>query len=334
MERHEIEAKLEAARSLAWFHRFEVIKGSGIYTPGSAARDYDHVFKYLDVDTSSFENMRVLDVGAATGGLSFFLEDCGANVVALDPDDPNQNGFNVVHEIRNSSVTHTRTSVYDICPDQLGTFDIVFFFGVFYHLQHPLLALQRINSVCKPGALLIGGGTSSDRWFFNDDDDWTQGADFESINSKRILNRAVLNVKNLNELALAGFSAKPYLHDKTIWYLPNRSCLKEWLEASGFAVDGIATGSVPLYEFYDDRGDARRKRRLLDWIPSRLRNNKIWPLERYRGNLNFKARYESEPTPEWPGPRMQQYQVPTRYELEQLRRENELLKSKLEAPVA
>lgn len=329
MDTREIEAKLEASKSLAWFQRFEIIKGSGIYTPGRSSRNYDRIFQTLELDPSILANQRVADIGAATGALSFYLEDCGAKVVAVDPDDPEQNGFNVVHEIRNSSVAHKRISVYDLCPEQVGTFDVVFFFGVFYHLQHPLLAFQRLNSVCKPGSLLIGGGTSGDRWFFNDDNDWTKGADLEMINRRRILNRNILNVDSLNDLALTGFSAKPYMHDPTIWFLPNRSCLKEWVEASGFAVDLMATSNQPLLSFYDDRAESQRRQGLLDRLPLRFRRNKLWPLERRRSSLMFKARYVSEPTPEWPGPRMMQYQIPTRFEVEKLRRENKSLKAEL-----
>jgi tRNA (mo5U34)-methyltransferase len=39
-------------------------------------------------------------------------------------------------------------NVYDLEPKRLGTFDLVLFFGIFYHLKHPQLALERIRSIC------------------------------------------------------------------------------------------------------------------------------------------------------------------------------------------
>ena len=43
--------------------------------------------------------------------------------------------------------------VYDLSPEKVGVFDVVLFLGVFYHLSHPLLGLERVASVT--GDLLI-----------------------------------------------------------------------------------------------------------------------------------------------------------------------------------
>ncbi len=39
-------------------------------------------------------------------------------------------------------------SVYDLSEERLGRFDVVFCFGVLYHLRHPLLALDCLAGVC------------------------------------------------------------------------------------------------------------------------------------------------------------------------------------------
>ncbi|HEY1306001.1 MAG TPA: DUF1698 domain-containing protein, partial [Vicinamibacterales bacterium] len=39
--------------------------------------------------------------------------------------------------------------VMDLSPERIGTFDVVFFLGVLYHLRHPLLALERVASVTR-----------------------------------------------------------------------------------------------------------------------------------------------------------------------------------------
>ena len=53
----------------------------------------------------------------------------------------------MVHELRNSKVETTEAEVYDLDPDVIGTFDVVLFLGVLYHLPHPLLALEKVASV-------------------------------------------------------------------------------------------------------------------------------------------------------------------------------------------
>ena len=58
-------------------------------------------------------------------------------------------GFEVAKEILKSNVEFKKASVYDLSPEKFGMFDIVLFLGVFYHLRHPLLALERIFSVTK-----------------------------------------------------------------------------------------------------------------------------------------------------------------------------------------
>jgi tRNA (mo5U34)-methyltransferase len=35
----------------------------------------------------------------------------------------------------------------DITPHRVGTFDVVLFLGVLYHMRHPLLALERVASL-------------------------------------------------------------------------------------------------------------------------------------------------------------------------------------------
>lgn len=59
----------------------------------------------------------------------------------------------MAHELRNSKATFHHMSIYDITPD-LGMFDIVFCFGLYYHLKHPMLALEKIASVTKEYAII------------------------------------------------------------------------------------------------------------------------------------------------------------------------------------
>jgi hypothetical protein len=68
-----------------------------------------------------------------------------------------------VKEIKKSSATYVRGSVYDALPEDLGVFDIVLFAGVYYHLTSPVLALQRIRKLlANEGTLFIEGASATD----------------------------------------------------------------------------------------------------------------------------------------------------------------------------
>src|SRR5205085_1263649 len=98
---------------------------------------------------------RVLDIGCAEGFFSFESERRGAReVIGIDSFPDSVRRFNVVKEARQSNATAYLLNVYDLDPRRLGTFDVVLFYGVFYHLKHPQHALEKIKSVCT-GQLLF-----------------------------------------------------------------------------------------------------------------------------------------------------------------------------------
>lgn len=98
---------------------------------------------------------RVLDIGCAEGFFSFEAERRGAReVIGIDSFPDSVRRFNIVKEARQSNATAFLMNVYDLEPKRLGTFDLVLFYGVFYHLKHPQLALERIRSICT-GTLLF-----------------------------------------------------------------------------------------------------------------------------------------------------------------------------------
>jgi tRNA (mo5U34)-methyltransferase len=103
----------------------------------------------------------VLDIGAWDGFFSFEAERRGARrVVALDHviwNDPTvgRKGFDLAHRILNSKVEDVDCEVHSISPEKVGgIYDLVLFLGVLYHVQHPLLALERVSSVCGKQLIL------------------------------------------------------------------------------------------------------------------------------------------------------------------------------------
>ncbi len=106
--------------------------------------------------------LRVLDIGCAEGFFSFEAERRGAReVIGIDSFSDSVRRFNIVKEARQSNATAFLMNVYDLEPKRLGTFDLVLFYGVFYHLKHPQYALERIRSICT-GTLLFQTHTYED----------------------------------------------------------------------------------------------------------------------------------------------------------------------------
>ncbi|MEL7473284.1 MAG: class I SAM-dependent methyltransferase [Planctomycetota bacterium] len=218
--------------------------GSGVFTPGAQGIDFRKRFDVLGVDPSWFARKRVLDIGAFTGSLTFLLEDLGAEVVAFDIADPDLCGFNIVRECRGSDVRHVRQTVYNLHPQDHGMFDAVMYFGVFYHLKHPILALERINAVLREGGLLLGGGTTIDRWFHNHDESCQQGCDLERITMENVVTHKdthgpIMSVDTLNELPLCGFASEHFIKQTNNWFVPNTECVLGWLNATGFDVSSV-----------------------------------------------------------------------------------------------
>lgn len=198
--RPQIEAALRELGPKEWYSRAEVMKGTGIYTePGMVEFNGRNFFAYLGV--TNLSGLRILDIGAFTGAMSFYCEDEGAEVVSIDVIDPATTGYALLHEIRGSQATHVMASVYDL-DERFGLFDLVIFSGIHYHLRHPLLGIERINGAMKDGAVLLTVGTVSA----------AKGGHAE-------------------------FYPDKYLGDRSNWFVPTTQCLEDWLKSCGFAVE-------------------------------------------------------------------------------------------------
>jgi tRNA (mo5U34)-methyltransferase len=121
------------------YHSIELPDGSVL--PG--LQPIEHLRWRLDLFglPQDLRGKRVLDVGAWDGWFSFECERRGAEVVAVDciPLDT----FHEAKELIGSKVEYLTLDVNELSARKLGTFDIVLFFGVLYHLRHPLLGLEK-----------------------------------------------------------------------------------------------------------------------------------------------------------------------------------------------
>lgn len=145
--------------AIRWFHRIDLgERGDGIVTPGVD----DSVTKLATLALpADLAGKSVLDVGAWDGYFAFEAERRGARrVLATDrhcwhgPGWGTKAGFALAREALDSRVEDLSIDVLDLTPEQVGTFDLVLFLGVLYHMRHPLLALERIASVTRDMLIL------------------------------------------------------------------------------------------------------------------------------------------------------------------------------------
>lgn len=174
-----------------WFHSIDL--GDGVVTPGRKSAEWLEA-ELARLDLGDLSGKTVLDVGAYDGYYSFAAERLGAErVVALDhwiwsadmpafmayrekqvaaglpvepaetrpkfwrPDElPGRRPFDLAHEALGSSVEVVVGDLLDPRFDlaELGTFDVVLYLGVLYHVRHPLLALERVAAVTRGKAII------------------------------------------------------------------------------------------------------------------------------------------------------------------------------------
>jgi tRNA (mo5U34)-methyltransferase len=137
---------------IKWHHSIDL--GNGIVTEGQD--NTPRKLKRLRLP-DSFAGKSVLDIGAWDGFFSFEAERRGAKrVLATDSfvwrggvEWADKAGFDLGKKALASKVEEMEIDVLDLSPEKVGTFDVVFFLGVLYHMRHPLLALERVASVAK-----------------------------------------------------------------------------------------------------------------------------------------------------------------------------------------
>jgi tRNA (mo5U34)-methyltransferase len=121
------------------YHSIELPDGSVL--PG--LQSIDHLRRRLELFglEEDLRGKRVLDVGAWDGWFSFECERRGAQVVAVDC--VALDTFLEARELLGSKIEYLTLDVTELSARNLGRFDIVLFFGVLYHLRHPLLGLEK-----------------------------------------------------------------------------------------------------------------------------------------------------------------------------------------------
>ncbi|MGH9387237.1 MAG: class I SAM-dependent methyltransferase [Vicinamibacterales bacterium] len=128
-----------------WYHQIEL--RPGIVTPG--INDSPVLLRNLRLPTDC-SGMRVLDLGTRDGFFAFEVEKRGAaEVLAVDSIDANRTGFGVASRVLGSNVTYLHKNLYHLNEAEIGTFDIVLFLGLLYHLPDPIGGLRIARRLCR-----------------------------------------------------------------------------------------------------------------------------------------------------------------------------------------
>jgi tRNA (mo5U34)-methyltransferase len=196
------------ASSFIWHQRFELVPS--VETPG--AHPIDVLFE-LGGLPKDLGGKRVLDIGTSNGGAAFLMERWGAaRVVAVDIYPPDWFGFDRLSRFLGSKVEYLQGSVYDLERLVGGErFDYVLFWGVLYHLRHPLLALDQVRSVLALDGLV----------------------DIETAISDDFLGDHA-------ELPVARFYRRDELaNDGSNWFSPTVACFEDWCASAGLEPEKI-----------------------------------------------------------------------------------------------
>ena len=204
-----------------WFHNLCL---QGIWTaPHHFLGDYPNVKwqHYAGALPANLRGKTVLDIGCNAGFFAIEMKRRGADrVLAIDFDEAYLTQARFAAEVEGLDIEFRRMSVYDVAA--LGeTFDIVFFLGVFYHLRHPLLALDLIHEHVARDTLV-----------------------FQSLQRGSVQIASVADDYDFGDPAAFGdpgyplmhFIEKSYARDPTNWWVPNRAGTEAMLRSAGFAI--------------------------------------------------------------------------------------------------
>jgi len=147
--------QLKEMNAIRWWHCIEL--EPGLFTPGECKHGNGEFESRWGFE-KDYTGKTVLDIGAWDGLFSFEAEKRGAKVTAIDVNEGEGGnwgrgeGFLFAKNYLNSDVVfHLRNIQNDLLFDKR---DIVFFFGVLYHLEEPIKALRNVYELCNEYAII------------------------------------------------------------------------------------------------------------------------------------------------------------------------------------
>ena len=179
---------------IRWHQRFQI---DGVMSPGYHDMNVLMEAAQLPQDLTG---VTVIDIGTTNGATAFECERRGAKkVVAVDLCSPELFGFDKISRHLGSDVEFLQASVYEL-PARLNgrTFDYCIFWGVLYHLRHPLLGLDALAQITNT-----------------------------SLTVETVISSAT-------DVSATFFRGTELSNDGSNWWAPSEVCLAEMLRSSGF----------------------------------------------------------------------------------------------------
>lgn len=202
----DVDALRREVAQVDWWHCINL--GNGIVTPGRGGSEDRISPVRMPADLSG---KTVLDIGTWDGMFSFEAERRGAErIVAVDR--MQHPGFPVAKKALQSKVEFVQMDLMEMTPERIGTFDLVIFMGVIYHLPNPVEGLRRAAEVTKEMMILETDSALN----------WTSIPAAEFRGSREGLTSAAPN-----------------------WWIPNVACLRGMIDAVGFSRCEMVYGPPP-----------------------------------------------------------------------------------------
>jgi len=243
---HDDNIDAEIAALAPWFHNLHLPDGRQT-APGHSLGDFP-AFKWREIEPhipADLSGWRVLDIGCNAGYYSFKLAERGADVVAMDVD---------AHYLRQAQwaaqrfglagrIHFRQMQIYDLIREP-GSYDLIWFMGVLYHLRHPLLALDIVR---RKAAKLMVFQTMT-----------MPGDGFVTVPEDMTLDeRSVFLDPGWPKMA---FIEKKLREDPTNWWAPNRAGVEALLRSSGFDVRARIADECWLCEAASHPGESVLRR--------------------------------------------------------------------------
>jgi tRNA (mo5U34)-methyltransferase len=201
----------EQVKQYFWFHSIDV--GNGVVTPGTKTPQIHAAEAAVIFDPIEMNGATVIDIGAWNGYYSFEAKRRGASrVLATDHFCWNhehfrgRETFDLARSALGLEIEALDIDVPELSPEKVGgKFDVVLFLGVFYHLFDPIDGLRRAASLAND-VLVVETHT---------------------------------DLADLDRPAMVMYPGCELDGDPTSWWGPNNACVRELLNAMGFArIDG------------------------------------------------------------------------------------------------
>jgi tRNA (mo5U34)-methyltransferase len=204
-----------------WFHNIDL---RGVRTaPSHFLGDYPAAKwrRFADAIPRDLAGNTVLDIGCNGGFYSIEMKRRGADrVLGIDYDNDYLEQARFAAEVNGLDIEFRRMSVYDIGVLE-ERFDLVLFMGVFYHLRHPLLAVDLIHEHVARDLLVFQsmqrGSREADE--VQENYDFWETAHFDAPGYPKL-----------------HFIERRYADDPTNWWIPNRACVEAMLRSAGFTI--------------------------------------------------------------------------------------------------